>query len=158
MGLDMYLDASYFIGGKYNTNVDDIVEFDDEKKFSDRKHHYKFRVGDIESITTNVAYWRKANAIHKWFVDNCANGVDDCRRMYVDRSKLEELRNLCVEVIANPERAPELLPTESGFFFGSTNYDEWYMKDIEYTIEVLSKVLDNEDLNGDPSFYYQASW
>lgn len=25
-----------------------------------------------------IAYWRKANAIHRWFVDNVQNGTDDC--------------------------------------------------------------------------------
>ena len=25
-----------------------------------------------------IASWRKANAIHKWFVDNVQDGVDDC--------------------------------------------------------------------------------
>ena len=26
-----------------------------------------------------VAYWRKANAIHSWFVENCQDGVDECQ-------------------------------------------------------------------------------
>jgi hypothetical protein len=38
-----------------------------------------------------VAYWRKANEIHKWFVDNVQNGVDDCNNYKVT---LEDLYNL----------------------------------------------------------------
>ncbi len=38
----------------------------------------------------NVAYWRKNNAVHKWFVDNLNNGEDDCQEYYVPRGHLQE--------------------------------------------------------------------
>ena len=43
-------------------------------------------------------YWRKANQIHKWFVDHCQDGIDDCREAYVSDEQLEELLNLCKKV------------------------------------------------------------
>ena len=45
----------------------------------------------ISSIEEEVAYWRKANAIHQWFVDHCQNGIDECQQTYVTREQLTEL-------------------------------------------------------------------
>jgi len=49
------------------------------------------------------------------------------------------------------------LPTQSGFFFGSTEYDDYYTQDLEYTIDVISSILMNPDYK-DASFYYRSSW
>lgn len=57
------------------------------------------------------------------------------------------------KVISNAEEIAELLPTQSGFFFGDTNYDEYYMQDIEETIEILTPLLDCKD-----DIYYKSSW
>lgn len=60
-------------------------------------------------------------------------------------------------IIINPEIAEGLLPTTSGFFFGSTDYDEWYIQDLEYTIKIISKVL--EEVNFDENYIvYSSSW
>ena len=52
--------------------------------------------------------------------------------------------------------AEELLPTQSGFFFGSTDYDTEYLQDLETTIEILETVL--SEYNEWSDFYYQSSW
>ena len=49
-------------------------------------------VGDL---SINIMYWRKANAIHNWFVVNCQKGVDECQRTYIERSQLVELKDAC---------------------------------------------------------------
>jgi hypothetical protein len=64
---------------------------------------------------------------------------------------------LCEKIIADPKQAIELMPTRSGFFFGSTEYDEWYMGDIQHTVERIRKILD-EPAFEKSEFYYQASW
>lgn len=141
-----------------------------------------------DGTLTEVAYWRKANQIHKWFVDNVQNGIDECQESSVTRQQLNELLAVCHEVIKsaklidghvsngshmgpetngqwvqdhiegkvieNPEVIEKLLPTQSGFFFGGCGYDEWYLKDIEDTIEQLQKALELEF----QEFVYQASW
>lgn len=56
----------------------------------------------------------------------------------------------------NTKVAIQLLPPQSGFFFGSTDIDEWYLKDIEETIETLSKVLSTKEKG--ERFYYHAWW
>lgn len=60
------------------------------------------------------------------------------------------------QIMTNQEYAHKLLPTHSGFFFGSTDYDEYYLSDIESTIEIIEAVLSDEDGEGD--YYYRASW
>ena len=52
--------------------------------------------------------------------------------------------------VLNPEVAEELLPTQSGFFFGGTAYDEWYVQDLELTIKQLDRVLDATKPKADP--------
>jgi hypothetical protein len=56
----------------------------------------------------------------------------------------------------NPALAEELLPTQEGFFFGSTEYDEWYMESVKETHDKLSVLLDK--IPDGWSFKYQASW
>jgi len=52
--------------------------------------------------------------------------------------------------------AEQLLPTQSGFFFGSTDYDEYYLEDLKDTIETLETILSEDNEWSD--FYYQSSW
>lgn len=141
-----------------------------------------------QSLFTQIAYWRKANAIHKWFVDNVQNGEDNCDYYLVSKEQIEELRDLCQEVldkiivkddkivngqslvngewqnnyedgkvIVNPEVAAALLPTEDGFFFGSTDYDEYYIQDLKYTIEQFDKILKEVDFENE-YIVYISSW
>ena len=110
-------------------------------------------------VSYPVAYWRKANAIHGWFVRECAGGVDECQPIYVPREKLVELRDLCKSAVSEPAMAGDVLPPTAGFFFGSYEIDEWYMEDLNKTVEMLDHILDlipEEEF--DWSFIYQASW
>jgi hypothetical protein len=56
--------------------------------------------------------------------------------------------------VVNSEVAAENLPTTSGFFFGSTDYDEWYMEDMKLTKKILTEAL--ADKQGE--YYYHSSW
>lgn len=147
MGLDMYLESEHYMFGKEAKATVEITNYDGEKET---------REFDVTSgtIVTKVGYWRKANAIHKWFVDNVQNGEDDCGRYYVSFESLKELKELCEEVLENPKKARELLPPCEGFFFGSTEINEWYFQDLNDTIKIITNVLENE--LGD--IYYRASW
>ena len=152
MGLDQYLYAKQYTSES---------SFAHPETFSVLKEaigtDIKFLVKESPSISVEmkVGQWRKANAIHAYFVDNCQNGEDDCRESYVDREKLVELLDLCKQVIADHSKADELLSTQSGFFFGSTEYGEWYFQDLEDTVSILENCLSMGD---DWSFYYQSSW
>jgi len=113
-------------------------------------------VSNVTNIEEEVGYWRKANQIHRWFVENVQNGVDNCGEYSVSKGELEELRNICTEVLNDHSKAEELLPSASGFFFGNTDYDEWYYNDVQHTIEIIDKIIGETNPNQD--IYYSSSW
>lgn len=67
-------------------------------------------------VSIQVGYWRKVNAIHSWFIENLADGEDNCQPIYVPRSSLIDLKIACEQVLADHSKADEILPTGSGFF------------------------------------------
>ena len=161
MGLDMYLNARKYVS-KYDYKGQDrteVPEFSTLANMSGVDGLTKYSEFAGIEISYPVAYWRKANAIHGWFVNECAGGVDECQPIYVPREKLVELRDLCKSAIKQPAMAGDILPPTQGFFFGGYEIDEWYMKDLENTAEILDHILSiiPED-NWDWSFIYQASW
>jgi hypothetical protein len=145
MGLDMYLYARQFAfnGFKNQELYNKIVQ---EAPFA----------LDTASVQVQVAYWRKANQIHKWFVDHVQDGNDNCEEYRVTRDQLQLLVDNCKLVLMNKEEAPNLLPPQEGFFFGSYEYDEFYWQDIQDTIEQLEKILNEYPEEWD--FQYQSSW
>lgn len=190
MGLDMYLEkCDRKAWGYKNVDIDNAKE-NSPKLYEEIKPFLTLR-GDYyqwESIFEEVGYWRKANAIHNWFVENVQNGIDDCEYYEVSKEQAQELLDTCKKVkaatqledgwVKNGEQmvngiwapcyqegktvvdsavAEKLLPTTSGFFFGSTDYDEWYMRDIETTIEILTKALEEMDFNKE-MLVYCSSW
>ena len=59
----------------------------------------EFGVSNSEYVTTQAAYWRKANSIHGWFVNNVQNGEDDCGTYEIDIDTLKKLRGVCMDVL-----------------------------------------------------------
>ena len=112
-----------------------------------------------ETIFKEVAYWRKANQIHNWFVENLQDGIDECQLTIVDEDSLRELLEVCKEVFEkkNADFSEENLPTASGFFFGNLDYDEYYYSNVELTITKLEEILKNTDFDKEVIFY-QSSW
>ena len=102
-------------------------------------------------------YWRKANAIHNWMVEHIQDGVDNCGVYEVFPTQIVKLRGIVEEVMEDPELAPKLLPTASGFFFGSQDYDGWYKEDLELTLENLNEMMHEYKL-GPTRFFYTSSW
>jgi len=154
MGLDQYLHA------KKITHNGSWAKDEDKALFATLMEATKigdFVDGDFPtaSIEFKVAYWRKQNAIHNWFVQVCQGGEDDCRPAFVSREQLEALRDTCREVIADPTLADELLPTSNGFFFGSTDYSEWYIEGLTYTADTIDRLL---TMPNDWDFEYSSSW
>lgn len=109
----------------------------------------------ISYITEQVMYWRKANAIHNWFVEKVQEGVDDCKEYDVSKEQLQSLLDIIKSILRGEAKPEDVLPAQEGFFFGSTEYDEWYFKDLEETRDVLEALL-KEDTRG--YYSYQSSW
>jgi len=150
MGLDMYLDKRTYV--KQWEHIDEAKQYKVEVTRGGEPTNIDPK--KVKYIIEEAGYWRKANAIHKWFVDNCQNGVDDCRDAYVGFDDLQALLDLCRIVIIDKSKAEQLLPSTSGFFFGNTEYDEWYYNDIQNTIEILEKAVEDKD----GEYYYSSSW
>lgn len=152
MGLDMYL---------YKKNY---IRTDEFYKPEHRNEVIIKTGGEIDSrikpdrvryVVEEVGYWRKANQIHNWFVETVQNGNDNCGSYYVSRDTLQDLLKLCKEVKEDNSKASELLPSASGFFFGGTEYDEWYFNGIDNTIEIIEECLEDEYAD---DFEYSSSW
>lgn len=105
MGLDMYLSASRYIGGWNHTPP---VEKDLFTKLTLLLNTTPTTDSPSFTVSATVGYWRKANAIHKWFVAHVQDGTDDCKEYDVSRDQLTTLRDLCLQVLntAQLEDAP----------------------------------------------------
>lgn len=191
MGLDMYLTKRVYVGNKWR-EPEQRVKIKYPK--TDKDVAFQIKRGSINeekisAIEEEAAYWRKANAIHSWFVTNVQSGVDDCGEYSVPIAKLEELVALCKRILSAvetdvplpsdasdwdkwsalriknkshfEEMCAELLPTESGFFFGNTSYGGEYLFDLQHTIDQLEPLV-KKDADGDyinsHDMYYQSSW
>lgn len=215
MGLDMSLYREVSLKGKMeitDKNMGAVLNEDTMRPIA--KHE--------------VCYWRKFNALHKYFDDNFNDSDNDnCVDMYMNIEDIEELLKLVKkirgavkmgkgfvssyegsvdkkklkgckigdevvdkvehednitsviitrdfgndfwldyrqdgEVVVNP-KVCEDLPTEEGFFFGSTDYDEYYIYQLDETIKQLSKVVSEHKTliksgvrEGDINYYYRA--
>lgn len=163
MGLDMFLTKK--------TYVKNWDHYPPEKKTTvsitlGGEKHPTINPEKVSFIIEEAAYWRKFNALHNWFVENCGNGEDDCKEIYISHDDLKNLHEVIKEVSEllenkdeNLDRILELLPPTSGFFFGSTEIDEGYESDVNETLDILNEILkDTSDglLNG--NYYYKASW
>ena len=149
MGLDMYLYKEIYVGGNFEHR-----EVKGDVNISIGKRKLDIPVNKISTIRLRMGYWRKANHIHRWFVENVQNGVDECQDSYVSRDDLLKLKSDCEAVLGDKSLAEDLLPTQSGCFFGSTEYDEYYFRDIEDTIKIVDECLkDNRE-----EHYYNSSW
>ena len=183
MGLDMFLEGS-FSTRAYVSPTDAYYKARQEGKeiqlkkspeledaiaaigFQDAPIQHQF---NYFQYVFPIITWRKANAIHKFFVDEVQEGNDNCERHWVSRETLQELLDRITTIldiktpVAREMKAEERLPTDiEGCFFGSKEYDDWYYKDLEDTKKTLEKVFDYEE-NAESgkcfdSFYYQSSW
>ena len=107
------------------------------------------------SVEVTCAYWRKANSIHGWFVNNVQDCNDNCGRYSVSTEQLQELLALCQKSLN--EKDPSLLMPVNGPFFGGGDIDQWYWEDIKETIEKLNRIVALPDFN-ELSFHYESSW
>lgn len=153
MGLDMYLYKKHYVKN-WDWMADHEKHTISLKKGKKKLDHIK--PDRVCSVVEEVMYWRKFNALHKWFVDNVQEGVDDCKESFVDESDLKMLLETLTYVLENKDSAETILPTAQGFFFGSDDIDEYYWEEVKSTIIQLKDLLEED--NKGASFYYRSSW
>lgn len=127
------------------------------KKFKDNDEKFNELARQNEE---EILYWRKANMIRSWFVNHTAlSSDDDGVYIPISRETLELLKQDLKDTLNDYKLATVLFPTSSGFFFGSTDYDEYYWKDLEYTLEEVTKILDEDIVDWDNEVVeYCDSW
>lgn len=182
MGLDMYLYAEKYVSSSDTFDKEHPNMFNKIKQIAGFE---KLPTPDFSNILVKqlVGYWRKANAIHGWFINTIASGVDECQEIHLSREQLETLRDDCIKALANPSReykvenpkvfyqlcdylnsletelTPETfenpLPPVEGFFFGGNELTEYYYNQLEYTVDLITTLLEQSN---ELEFMYRASW
>ncbi len=145
MGLDMYL---------YKRDKDKNAIDVEERNYG---------TNEVYEVEQEFIYWRKANQIHMWLVDNVQGGVDDCEEHQVSTKQIVHFYDELVK--ARLSRDESIFSPSEGFFFGSTDIDEYYWQELRDTIEELKPEIekikeldeDNRD-NYEYTFFYRASW
>lgn len=142
MGLDMY-----FYKKTYVENWDHFPEERKTKvtvKLGGKKHPC-IDTSKVSYIQEKVGYWRKANQIHDWFVQNCQNGVDECQEAYVDLEKLKELLDICIQIRDNCPLVPGKVA--SGYTFGEDGEKIYNMIDgmVMTNQELAEKLLPTQE-------------
>ena len=104
---------------------------------------------NVELVYDELAYYRKVNFLYRYFSDYMdANGI----MAVVDKYAIEDIIECCKEVLADNSKAEELLPTVNGFFFGSTEYDKYYFKEVAQVLKDFEKILQEYDMEN--YFYF----
>lgn len=166
MGLDMYLYANtYDSKPTYN--------YDKEKKDKVSKTFYPRALNKLarkhadnnflsKETFYQIGYWRKFNALHGFIVEHYAEGVDECQKIYLSKDDIEEILKKLKIIKKVPSSALKIMPPTSGCCFGSKDIDEWFIKDVEYSVELFEDVLEmlekNDKRKNYYEIYYQASW
>ena len=125
--------------------------------------HVRVRPDGTIDVQVACCYWRKANSVHAWFVDNCQNGIDECQ--YSDPISYEQLAHLValakedITNIASGQVTNLQLPPRSGSFFGSTEVGEWLIEDLKHTVQRIEEVVRIAIEHPAPiQFRYHSSW
>lgn len=119
------------------------------QKVTNKEELLKLMEGSIENeYPMEQAYFRKVNFIYAYFSKISPFDEELC---VVTKNDIQEFINVCTKVILNHsiEFAQENLPTQAGFFFGSTTYDQWYWNDVQDCLnkmKILYNLLDDDDL------------
>jgi hypothetical protein len=174
MGLDMYFYKKTYVGNKWKSpkelvkidvkgvNQAKVVDISEEVGYlrkanaihlwlvekiqdgNDNCAEYYFSHEKIKELLDLVNRVLEASILVEGKINNGVQYSKDKEKILWAKGK----------VIKNPKVAQELLPTGSGFFFGSTDYDEYYIKDLEETKNILEEMLSDDTAD----YHYQSSW
>ena len=105
---------------------------------------------------SEIGYFRKVNFLVNFFKKKGFD-VPNQIPLAIKREDAEELLSKCEEVLKDYSKGPELLPTMSGFFFGSTDYDNYYYDDVKAVRNyVKDKLLPEFDtLEEEENIYFE---
>jgi hypothetical protein len=98
-------------------------------------------------------YFKKLNFIYKYCEDNIGIDHDD-KCVWLSREDIKALINRCECVLEDNSRAETLLPTRSGFLFGSTAYDSNYFEQVSEVQKTMTTLLNKMRSKEDELFIW----
>lgn len=128
--------------GKANT-LDEVMHIVREIYKEGEEDHWGLLDYEGERARRDRFYFRKVNCIYGYCADN--ELIEDGEVAMLDHEHMLDILKRAKEILSQPTeekklaKGKELLPTQGGFFFGSTDYDKWY---IEGIAEVAKKFED----------------
>lgn len=123
----------------------------DPKKGAEEIVRWLFSVLFWRGRIKESAYFRKVNFIYGYFGEKLVD--ESC---IVTKAEIEDIIERCKKVLADHSLAQELLPTCDGFFFGGTEYNDWYFKDVEDCQKQMQKLLEDYDETTDVIWVYMC--
>ena len=142
MGLDMYLFKETYIGAARNPHVKVSMTIQTTK--SKRKKTKTIENMKIVSVEEEVAYWRKANAIHGWFLRHVYNEEPHTNRIEVKPYQLVRLLEICKTVIEKAELKPGRI--FSGYLWKNGENTPTFMNGLVCNnMSELKRLLPRED-------------
>lgn len=126
--------------GKYIYTPVPVSVFENERD-KILKYHYAPYVG----------YFRKVNFFYHYFAEKLIGET-----AWIEREDLVDIIDRCENVLKDHTLGPTLLPTQSGFFFGSTEYDDWYYDEVKDCLKQMKGLL--KGLKDDEQLYVVMSW
>ena len=109
------------------------------------------------SKVRQIGYFRKVNFLVKCFENIKGMQIENCVPIMISKKDVEELLNRCIKVLANHSLAEALLPTQEGFFFGNTDYNDYYFKDVKSVKDYVKDTLlpEFDKLDSDESIQFK---
>ena len=111
----------------------------------------KKKEGDEE-----LGYFRKVNFLVQFFEDR-GYKIENCVPITITKEDVYSLKECCEQVLGDHSLANAYLPTCAGFFFGSTDYDEYYFSDVDRVLDFCNETLipEIEDLKEDEEIEFE---
>ena len=190
MGLDMYLRRRHYIGAEYKhrgvkgtiditigdkkipINFNRVSYIEEEVCYwrkANQIHNWFVKnvqdgADDCKSYYVGIEQLEELLNLCKQVKEKAILVSGGKRKVHVfnEKTKTLEPQEEDYMIIKNAEEIAELLPTKSGFFFGSTEYNDYYMDDIDHTIKELETIIKEEKELNELGFYsdyeYGSSW
>ena len=104
-----------------------------------------------------IGYFRKVNFLVKYF-KNLGFDVEHQIPLRIYKENIEDLLTRCDQVLKDNNKASNLLPTMSGFFFGNTEYNEDYFNDVKEVRNYIKNILlpEFDDLGDEEEIYFET--
>lgn len=115
------------------------------------------RMGEFPDVKTDEVWTgRKENHIHRVVWTLTEVEPKNCGYVHLSKEVVNEMAVRLRAVLANHSLALELMPPQDGFFFGGTDLNEWYFKDLEQELADFTAIL--KDWDPESCYAYWAWW